>query len=225
MEAYRIIYDEQELDRFIEWLPDLQENEKFYWSLFARKKYCSELIKSNDKTQLKRGLATKENLKDKIRQLEIKLGNWKLRTTEAPQESLVFYIMPNPRCMTKATFLMAKHCIDLLQNTNKGYNLQQEVMSCIQKSKSRTCFVDFDIDTKDVDLNLMKNILPEDCYTLIETRGGYHVLVDVRRFQSNDFGNWYKTILETFDIDQVQDQMLPVPGTIQGGFEVKFSNI
>jgi hypothetical protein len=225
METYKIIYDENELDKFISFLPNLKENERYYWSLFARKKYSTSLIKSNDKTQLKRGVATKENLKDKIKQLEIEVGRWKLRDVPAPQESLVFYLMPNPRCMRKATFKMAKHCIDLLENTNRGYNLAQEAMSCIQKSKSRTYFVDFDIDTKDVNLNLIKDILPEDCYTIIETRGGYHVLVDVRRFQSKDFYNWYNRIKEAFTVDQVQDQLLPVPGTIQGGFEVKFINL
>lgn len=223
---YKIIYDEAELDRFINWLPDLEHNEKFYWSLFARRKYCKELIKSNDKTQLKRGLATKENLKDKIRQLEIEIGKWKLRNMEAPQESLVFYLMPNPRCMTKATYKTIRHCADLLENTNKGYNLVQEVMSCVQKSKSRTVFVDFDIDDKNVNLKLLKEVgLPEDCYTVVETRGGYHVLFDVRRFQGKDFPYWYNNMKELFVVDQVQDQLLPVPGTIQGGFEVKFINI
>lgn len=241
---YKIIYDEAELDRFIEWLPDLQPNEKFYWSLFARKKYCKELNKSNDKTQLKRGLATKENLKDKIRQLEIEIGKWKLRDMDVPQEALVFYLMPNPRCMTKATFKTIRHCADLLENTNKGYNLVQEVMSCVQKSKSRTVFVDFDIDDKNIDLGLLNDIFPpladsrfpDSPYTIIETRGGYHILINSKyateymkswngRWMQKREVTWYNDIKATYTVDQVQDQLLPVPGTIQGGFEVKFKTI
>lgn len=45
---YRIIEDETALIDFIKWLPDLKENEVFYVSLFARKKYFEKLIKSND---------------------------------------------------------------------------------------------------------------------------------------------------------------------------------
>lgn len=226
MENYKIIYDEAELDRFIDWLPELAVNEKLYYSLFCRKKYFEQAIKSNDKTQLKRGLATKANLKDKIRQLEVKLGQWKLRDMEVPQEALVFYVMPNPRCMIKATYKAIRHCADLLENTNKGYNLVQETMSCVQKSKSRTVFVDFDIDDKTADLHLLKQVgLPEDCYTVVETRGGYHILVDVRRFQGKDYPHWYNNMKELFVVDQVQDQLLPVPGTIQGDFEVKFKTV
>lgn len=226
MENYKIIWNEQALLEFIEWLPNLNENEVFYCALFARKKYATELIKSNDKAQLKRFVANKENLLYKIKQLEIPFGHYKLRDTEVPQEALVFYLMPNPRCMVKATYKAIRHCADLLENTNKGYNLVQETISCVQKSKSRTVFVDFDIDDKNADLQLLKQIgLPEDCYTVVETRGGYHILVDVRRFQSRDFPYWYNNMKELFVVDQVQDQLLPVPGTIQGGFEVKFKTI
>lgn len=241
---YKIIYDEAELDRFISWLPNLQPNEKFYWSLFCRKKYFPQAIKSNDKTQLKRGLATKENLKDKIRQLEIEIGKWKLRDMEVPQEALVFYLMPNPRCMTKAAYKTIRHCADLLENTNKGYNLVQEVMSCVQKSKSRTVFVDFDIDDKNIDLTLLNHIFspvadsrfPDKPYTIIETRGGYHILINsgyatayMRSWNAMQMRKreitWYNDIKSAYIVDQVQDQLLPVPGTIQGGFEVKFINI
>lgn len=241
---YKIIYDEVELDRFINWLPDLQPNEKLYWSLFCRKKYFPQAIKSNDKTQLKRGLATKENLKDKIRQLEIEIGKWKLRDMDVPQEALVFYLMPNPRCMTKAAYKTIRHCADLLENTNKGYNLVQEVMSCVQKSKSRTVFVDFDIDDKNIDLTVLNDIFPpinssrfpDKPYTIIETRGGYHILVNSgyataymrswnSRWMKTQEVTWYKDIKAAYTVDQVQDQLLPVPGTIQGGFEVKFINI
>ena len=87
MKYYKIIHNEKLIQEFIDKvLPDLQNNERFYCSLFARKKYCQELIKSNDKTQLKRFLATKENLIDKLYQLEIELGRWKLKDISAPQD-------------------------------------------------------------------------------------------------------------------------------------------
>ena len=232
---YSIIKEEQILRNFIDWLPELRDNEKYYLSLFARKKYCSDLIKSNDKTQLKRFTSTKEKMFDKIRQLEIKLNAWKLKEISAPQESLVLYILPNPRCMKKATEMMGKKCWDLIRSSN--YNLHAEAMSCIQKSKSRACFVDFDIDVKPVDFSKLKQILPtwegQKSYTILETKGGYHLLVDpVRatqmikinngRLGTHYSENWHFEIRKYFKVDQSGDQMIPVPGCVQSDFVPKF---
>lgn len=231
-ECYQIINDEGALKSFIDWLPDLLDNEIYYVSLFARKKYCPELIDTNDKTQLKRFVSTKERLFDKIRQLELPIGAWKLKDTVAPQESLVLYIMPNPRSMYRAMLLMGEKCWKLLKATN--YNIHAEAMSCIQKSKSRTCFVDFDIDDKGVDLRELQEVTPEG-YTILETRGGYHVLIqpsvankaieeaNAEEGQVPYKTNWHSKMLEIFpEIDNTGDQMIPVPGCVQGGFTPKF---
>lgn len=213
---YRIIHDEQALREFIDWLPELDENETYYLSVFARKKYCAALIKSNDKTQVKRFTSNKERMFDKIKQLEVPLGSLKLRDMDAPQESLVVYIHPNPRSNTKACNKMLKHCADLITNTARGYNLHAEAMSCIQKSKSRTCFVHFDIDTKDVNLSLINEVLPAKSYSIVETRGGYHLLVDTRANLPKR--NWFYELEQLLKPEQTGDMMLPVPGTIQGEF-------
>ncbi len=224
---YQIIADEKELIKFISWLPELKENEKYYVSLFARKKYCEEEIKSNDKTQLKRFTSTKERLLNKIKQLEVPLGTWELKNGVAPQKSLALYISSNPRCMKKATELMGKKCWDLMKAEN--FNLHAEAMSCIQKSKSRTCFVDFDIDDKEIDIDeiWLEKEIGKDNYTIVETRGGFHILVvpekatSYRQKKFND-NKWYQLIQKKYPVDQSGDQLIPVVGTYQGGFVPKF---
>lgn len=217
METYKIVHDNSALLQFIQWLPELNQNEKYYLSLFARKKYCPNLIKSNDKTQLKRFLATKENMYDKITQLELPVSRWKLRDMSAPQDSLVLYIHPNPRDMKKATEMMGKKCWELMNNNN--FNIHAEALSCIQKSSSTKRFVTFDIDSKEADLDFLKTLDIE--YRVIETRGGYHVLVvpNKKKIKSN----WYQSITSHYTgfIDNTGDLMSPVPGTIQGGFTPK----
>ena len=216
---YKIITDEAKFKLFIDWLPNLKEGEKFYVSLFARKKYAKDQVLSSDKAQLKRFLATKENLYDKVKQLECEVDSYKLKTGSAPQESLALYISPNPRSMRKATFQVIKKAADLIQNDNIGYNIHAETLSCIQRCKGTSHFCDFDIDTKEVDLTKMFDILPRNAYSVLETRGGYHILVHTWEAPKT---KWHKHIIEAFDVDQVGDQLIPVAGCTQGGFTPYF---
>jgi len=220
---YQIIADEEKLKAFIAWLPELADNEKYYVSLFARKKYGEGELLTNDKTQLRRFTSDKERLFNKIRQLEVPLGAWKLKNGDAPQHSLALYITPNPRCMAKATELMGKKCWDL--RGAKNYNLHSEALSCIQKSKSRTCYVDFDIDDKEIDLDeaWLDTEVGPGSYTILETRGGYHILVAPEKasaYRQTNFGDtkWYQMIQKKYPVDQSGDQLIPVVGAFQGGF-------
>ncbi|MBI1182877.1 hypothetical protein GC194_01305 [bacterium] len=222
MSNYRIIEDAEALQQFIDWLPEINENETYYLSLFARKKYCQELIKSNDKTQLKRFTSNKEGMLQNIKQLECAVGSYQLADKVAPQQSLVLYIHPNPRNTQLATFKLLRKCIDLLEAQAKGYNLHAEALSAIQKAKSKSYFVDFDIDTKDVDLSIIKDILPAEAYRILETRGGYHLLVQTAFAPKT---KWHQQIREAFDVDVVGDQMIPVPGCVQGGFVPRFVEV
>ena len=226
---YKIIDDEQRLKEFIDWLPELRDNEKYYLSLFARKKYCQHLIKSNDKTQLRRFTSDKSRMFDKISQLEIPLGRWKLRDIPAPQESLVLYISVNPRDMKKACKALGKKTWDLMENQN--FNIHAEALSAIQRSKSRSCWVDFDIDDKGIDLDipwlqyrvgeLNKN------FKIMETRGGFHILVDpvaaTEHCKLNNLkANWHQDMTSKYPVDQTGDRLTPVAGCLQGNFSPKF---
>lgn len=147
MKNHQIIRDSTKLQEFINWLPALKENEVFFVCLQARKKYMPSL-KANDKTQLKRFVASKENLFDKIRQLECPIGCYTTNDGEVIEdEALALYITVNPRDMKKASFNSIKALVDLIQNEDKrNLNPHSEVLSQIHKAKSRSVFVHFDID-------------------------------------------------------------------------------
>lgn len=102
---YIIITDEIKLKEFIEWLPELLPNEKYYLALFSRKKYIKDISIKHiaDKSQLKRFTSDKTKLFNKIKQLEVPYGTYTLGDTIIPQESLAFYITVNPRDMYKAS--------------------------------------------------------------------------------------------------------------------------
>lgn len=218
---YQIILDEEKFRHFIDWLPDLEDNERFYCSLFARKKYAQELIKSNDKAQLRRFLSTKERLYDKVKQLEVPLGAYRLGDREAPQESLVLYINPNPRNLIRASYDGIIKLTEMLKYQNQNFNPHAEIMSCIQRSQSRKLYLDFDIDDPDFDLRQLEGRINLDAVDVLRTRGGYHVLVRLDRVEECYQKTFYRALTE-LEVDQTGDQLLPVAGCAQGGFMPRF---
>lgn len=236
---YQIITDEKLLDDFIhKYLSPCNENETYYCCLFARSKYAKNEDGSNkfphiktDKAQLKRFLSTPDYLKQKIRQLETAYGNYLTKDGDpVPQEALALYINPNPRSQKKAMFKLMKRLIDIQECNGQGFNINAEALSAVQKSKSTTVYIDFDIDSKDIDLSYLKTILPEHSFNILETRGGYHIMIRKDMLDLSIIGgskavyNWYQLIKEHYTVDQVGDNMIPVPGTYQGGFTPRFLN-
>lgn len=218
---YKIIKDEGLLKEFIDWLPELADNEKYYMCLFARNKYCKELthIKS-DKAQLRRFVTDKSRMFQKIKQLEVEEGWYMQKQTPVPEQALALYINPNPRDMFKATINTMVKLAKSIRDQNVAMNPHQEALSEIQKSKSRSCWVDFDIDTKDIDIvseafSHVREMFNDD-YHILETRGGYHILVNPSKVKDIYKNKWYQT-LNKF-ADQTGDNMIPVPGSTQGNF-------
>lgn len=234
---YQIIQDEQMLLDFIDWLPELESHEIYYLALFARKKYSPKLKHSKtDKTQLKRFTSTKERLFEKIKQLECEIGSYKLKDVVAPQESLALYITVNPRSQIIAARQSLKKLADLIGKPYGGWNVHQEIMSEIQKAKSRTVWVDFDIDSdlgagipfakllhRATILNKLKSLtglLP--AVKVLETHGGFHILVCPDKVSGELRKSWYKLTTSSFTIDRAGNNMIPVVGCTQGGFTPKF---
>ena len=230
---YSIIKDPVELLNFIDWLPELEKGETYYVCLFARSKYCKEIVHiSSDKQQLKRFTSDKKFLFRKIKQLECEVGSYLQRDTPIPQEALAIYISPNPRSFEKATKQSLYNLLTKVTNPYSGYNPHQEVMSEIQKAKSRTVYVNLDIDLipelagKEIDMNGFKqgvsNFINLDACTWLRTRGGFHLLLEPDKVDPKYKNTWYKNITTIWTVDQIGDNMIPIPGCTQGDFIPKF---
>jgi hypothetical protein len=234
---YEIVKDEKMLKEFIEWLPELKPTEKYYMCLFARNKYCKELTHiKTDKSQLKRFLTDKGRMFQKIKQLEIAEGWYLQKETPVPQRALALYITPNPREMWKAAINTMVKIANSVRDQNLLMNVHQEAMSEVQRTKSRTCWVDFDFDTKtgvqrfetwgDYLMDILPNILGKSAsFKVLETRGGYHVLVNPESVEDFAKGSWYQSLSKVGNLDQTGDNMMPVPGCTQGEFIPHFINL
>ena len=218
---YKVITDPDKLKEFIEWLPELENGECYYVTLFARSKYGKHITPmSADKQQLKRFTSSKEYLYEKIEQLEIKQGCYHQSHQPIPQEALALYITPNPRSYEKAGVKSAKSLLGLVTNPYNGYNPHQEVLSAIQTSPSRKIYFDLDFDEVAIDTLKPKilEVINEDCLTFVETRGGFHLLIKLDLVDKKYIKNWYANLTKLEGCDVRGDNLLPVPGTYQGGF-------
>ena len=173
---------------------------------------------------MKRFLSDKARLYQKIKQLEVPLGAYQLKDIAAPQESLALYINPNPRNLKKATYDGIIKLTQLLKNDNKNFNPHAELLSCIQKTIGRKIYLDFDVDFKDFDFDKLNGIINPSCMDIVETRGGYHLLVRLAEIEKVYKKTFYKNI-SALGVDQTGDQLLPVPGCVQGGFIPKFIKV
>lgn len=236
---YKVVVNEEEVNNFINALPGLGSDDLVYYvCLFARSKYLTEEQKGgitrvkSDKAQLKRFTATKSTLLHKLKQLECPLGSYiqykkNVPDNTVPQESLAVYMSVNPRSLSKASANSLKKFVDIL-TSNRGHFFHPSnfAMSEIQRSKGRTDFVLFDVDSKEESLENIMNIIDSCCGTncsrVIETRGGYHVMIEAPKVACDKKKTWYKYLQERLPcVDQVGDIMVPIPGTYQGGFSPK----
>src|SRR5688572_15053531 len=235
MMNYKIVKNEELLMEFIEWLPELKETEKYYLCLFARSKYTKDTqgvnglphIKS-DKAQLKRFVSDKDRMFLKIKQLEVQVGCYMQKDLVVPEEALALYITPNPREMWKASINSMVKLAQAVRDQNILMNPHQEVMSEIQRTKSRTCWIDFDIDQDDEEkLNAqveeIKTYINPDAVIWLKTRGGLHVLINPEKVEDKYKKTFYKNL--SMFADQTGDNMIPVPGCTQGMFVPHFVNL
>lgn len=230
MNCYKIIRDRESLLKFIEWLPELEPNEMFYCSLLARRKYSLDKnCTLPDKLSLKRFTSDKRFLFRKIWQLEVQLGAYSFSydgmEVPVPEETLALYISPNPRSLEKAAKNNTKELLDKVLKPYDGYNPQSIALSEIQKANGTVKYFDFDFDNvavSEVLTDIQKSVNLDAC-TIISTRGGFHLLVEISKVAEQYKKSWNPAITKIKGCDvRGTGGLLPVVGCRQGDYTPEF---
>ena len=101
-------------------------------------------------------------------------------------------------------------------------------LTAMQDSVSRRILIDVDIDIKHGQmyfsqlLNHLNGVFKNgEIYGIIETRGGFHVQIELSKLKGKIAGTWLldlrNAMPEGVEVEMKKDCFLPVPGVMQGG--------
>jgi hypothetical protein len=160
-------------------------------------------------------------MRNRIKHLEVEVGTYFTRDGKPiPLEALSLYISVNPRSHVLATKESLKMLADYLTKPYDGYRLDQDVISCIQKACGNKVYMDLDFDNVDLYSTLEQawKYINTSCLTVVKTRGGFHLLVRLEDIHPDMKKSWYQGLTSLPGVDVRGDNLIPVPGTTQGGF-------
>ena len=230
-----LIYDRQQMTDFFESIvPELQDDEILTVILCARKKYSDRVSRSEeilDKCFLKSN--RQSNIRKLVRFLRVEEGDYvDFKTGEPiPLSAMVAYIDLYPKSTIKALSEFNKTIHQWLFDaiTNPEFDkttfrkIDTKLFSAIAKSNSRKPVRIVDVDDKSLLPELLPKVPQPDWIT--ETRGGYHLIYRAEdREQLRTIGETFHNLLKVYkgriEMQWHQGQTV-VPGTLQGGFEVR----
>jgi hypothetical protein len=219
---YKLIHDEAQLQKFIDFLPELKINESYFLILIARKKWNPESDIPSALKLKREAVNNKQKIIQTIRQWEVAEGVYQNDGKTIPQVNLGVYMGFNPKDQHKASFDLINQCLEVIRTNKQGINIKSMANDVIQASNGTKHFMDIDVDIKEGEdyleiAKFIKSIVAEDKLTFIKTNGGFHCLV-----RMDDLGStWYPQIkAHTYksDLNIMSNDLIPVVGCNQGKF-------
>jgi len=227
---YSLIWDEEQIRHYEEQVFHYGDAsvKKFILCMGVRSKYCSSV--KMKKCFFKRQLfcnTNSQSLVDALRSYEIPIGAYKDDNQQPiPTTALVLYASVNPRDTRKAAKATASYVLEELYNNNRStFSLDSKFKTEAQKAALCKPFLTVDLDCKDLlssvktELDLL-NFPPHKF--VVETRGGYHIHYETSKLDKKRMNFLFQNLNKRENIDVLVDTFCPIPGTIQGGFKVRF---
>lgn len=235
-------------------LKPLAENQVYMVFLAARNKYLTDEQRKTVKLagqdmiarkvlKKKEGETTGQMLLKGLSTLCVPAGHYRDNGgNPIPFNAFTMFVTVNPRDCKKASLAVAHTLLDKLANDMDGFqHLENLVLSSIHKEVSRKVYLDLDIDLKvPMDLAERLRVLDEVMmpsgntpFTQVNTRGGYHLLVEYDQIDKERKNTFYLDLMKLSEMEKNYELevktdgssgavMTPIPGTSQGGYEPTF---
>ena len=192
---------------------NLKSNEQFYKSIIRSKdKFLKKLNERNLDTVFDRD------------------GN------KLPKECFAAYVTLNPRDPRKALFRLQKYLIDIAEREDIETAKRLDILAFksyhTSPLKVDRAVIDFDVNDKNDETidTMLKSLEPikDTIHAIIETHGGFHAYINLNKTTKEERKYLFQDLKRNFNSSLFKevivntDPMVVIPGTLQGGFEVKF---
>lgn len=258
---HTFIHDASELKFFYDnILPPLGRNEVYFVSLSARNKYLDpeerEELGLGRTEMFERAVIRERNFSHFLKKIKSYERNKDAFLTKKgfaiPSKCITVYFNINPTNVLKAynefSKTMNEYFMELGINASKNGDIDNVgkrinkmdvlLMNCFQKNMGRKHYIDIDFDIPKTEirvveyfLNHLKERSAKANYFVIDTKSGYHVLLERDAIKYN-FNESISASIEyakevginvndNFEIVNNKNLMIPLPGTLQGGYPVR----
>ncbi len=223
---YKLIHNEDQLQKFVDFLPELSPNEGYFLILIARKKWYPESgIPSAHKLK-RETVGSKDKIIQTVRQWEVAEGAYLSSGIPIDLRNLGVYIGFNPKDQHKACFDLMTKCMASIKSNSQNINVKSMANDVIQGANGTKNFIDIDVDIKEGEdyleiVKFIRSIVSDKNLTFIKTNGGFHCLVRL-----NDLGKtWYNEIKNhpfKSELNIMSNDLIPIVGCNQGKFVPHF---
>jgi len=228
--TYKFVGNEEDVNTFF----DMHIKNSFGGFLIlplARRKYYLSL--SDSQINISTKIVYKESdLLNELQRYEVAIGLYKDKNGAIPNEAFGMYLSANPMDELEGFFSFQKDMLERIrQHINGNETNLNRIMSIFKSHLHKTVlqrYLKLDIDTKEPkNIEILTDFFKQNGinpYLIIETRGGYHILLD------NVCGS-HHSILYKFAkehplfITIEKNGMIVIPGTYQGGFLTRIVTI
>jgi hypothetical protein len=200
---YELIYDEEQVLKFLRLLKPLVNDESYFLSMSGRNKYLTEeerIAFDLGRTEMFARKLVKRDLTGKLspeqmflrtlKSMQVSDGGYTTRTGKGmPMKCLVVYANINPVSGFKALRMFYEKTTAFLFDTCTNPNASDRInsldtllMNCYQKSRSEKYLIDIDFDIPNDDHGILENFCNElvkigVVFNTIKTHSGFHVLL------------------------------------------------
>jgi hypothetical protein len=208
------VWDKSEIDKFISLM--YVDGDTTYLHIQQRKKYGAK----KDMIINRKSVRSVSAITDRIVSMDTTYVNDETKIL-VPIDQCVFYMSIEPCDVKKAQKAASLSIVNRIFN-DESFSFTSIYYSELQRTISSRRWIDIDVDVKSE--KLLNDILSEvpSYHIVIETQGGYHVILPSKDQTSTSMRNIYEKFVKcNKEVEIKKRSLCPVPGTIQKGFKVK----